>query len=89
MTWIQPTPPTPATIQRVTITLSDRLATDDEPASQTANYQLVILDQNGRRYRDDQDAGNLVPHITPTEQEQLMAFMTSLRTRATAAIIGE
>ncbi len=89
MAWTPPTTPVPTTLQRLTITLSDRLATDEADASQTANYQLVILDQDGQRYKWSGDTGDLVLHITPTQRTQLMAFMDALRTQAEAQILGE
>ena len=78
----------PTTIPRLTITLSDRLAHGEEPASQLANYQLVLLDQNGRRIPFPKDTGNLVPHLTPAQITALQSFMTDMRTLAEAQIIG-
>jgi len=77
----------PTEILTVVVVLKDRLEHDDEPASQTAHYQLVVLDQNGQRLDWPGDQGNLVPHLTPQEIAQLEAFMTMLRTRAEAAIL--
>lgn len=88
MAFTPPDAQVPTTIPRLTIHLSDRLAEGEEPASQTADYQLVLLDQNGRRIPFAKDTGNLVPHLTSGEITQLQDFMTTLRARAEAQIIG-
>lgn len=79
----------PTEILTVAIILKDRLAHGDEPASQSAHYQLVVLDQNGQRLDWPGDQGNLVPHLTPQEVAQIQSFMTTIRGRAEAAIIPE
>jgi len=69
------------TVQSVTVTLKDQLATNDDPASKSINYQLVLLDQFGRRMRDANDQGSLVPHMAelPYTLAQMQAFVTAVR----------
>jgi len=69
------------TVQSVTVTLKDQLETDDDPASKSINYQLVLLDQFGRRMRDTNDQGSLVPHMAelPYTLVQMQTFVTAVR----------
>ncbi len=88
MAWTPPVAQTPTSIPRLTVVISDRLATEEDLAGQTANYSLTLLDQNGKRIAFNKDAGDLVPHITPAQRTALMDFMTSLRTQAETQILG-
>ena len=86
------TPPgarTPTAIKRIMVILSDRIEWEGEPAAQTATYQLVVVDQDGKRMEFAADSGNLVPHLTQNQITQLQAFMASLRAQAEAQILGE
>jgi hypothetical protein len=85
------TPPgarTPTAITRLSIVLTDQIATGDEPASQSAHYSLVLIDQDGQQIHFPGDTGDLVPHLTSQEIQQLQAFMASLRVRAETQIMG-
>jgi len=61
--------------------MKDVLATEENPAYKSLNYQLVILDQFGRRMRDTNDQGSLVPHMAelPYTLVQMQAFVTAVR----------
>lgn len=82
-----PTTPVATSIPIIKVTLYDRLETEDEPASQGANYQLVVIDQNGRRFRWGHEQGNAVPHLTTAERNYLMAFLTSFRARSEGEVL--
>ncbi len=88
MAWTPPVAQTPTSIPRLTVVLSDRLAIEEEPASQTANYSFVLLDQDGKRIAFGKDAGDLVLHITTAQRTALMDLMTALRTQAETQILG-
>jgi len=81
MTIIKQTTRVATTIQSVVITMKDVLATEENPAYKSLNYQLVILDQFGRRMRDTNDQGSLVPHMAelPYTLVQMQAFVTAVR----------
>lgn len=84
------TPPgerVPTTIKQITVMLADRIEWDGEPARQSATYQLVVLDQEGKRMEFPADNGNLAPHLTANQITQLQAFMASLRAQAEAQIL--
>ena len=88
MTLPTPIPPVPAAIPRLSVALTDRIAIGEQAQSQAANYELVVWDQNNNKYPYNHESGNVVPHITTDERDWLMAFMTSLRARAEAAILA-
>jgi hypothetical protein len=88
MAFNAPVAKTPTTIRRITVTLSDRAAFDNNMASQSANYELVVLDQNGQHLSFTGDAGNLIPHITIAQRNALMAFLNDLRAQAETQILG-
>lgn len=74
---------TPDTIEDISITLTDYIATD-EPARQAAEYSAQV------RYDNDEIkvlTGDLVPHLTPAQITALMGFMDDLRTKAEAEIL--
>lgn len=88
MAFTAPGARTPTSIGRLTVILTDRAAVGEEPASQTATYQLTVLDQNGQHIRFGGDTGNLVPHITAAQRNALIAFMADLRAQAEQQILG-
>ena len=74
---------TPDTIEDISITLTDYIATD-EPAKQTAEYSVQV------RYSDGSIrvmTGNLVPHLTSSRITALKAFMDEIRTKAEEEIL--
>ncbi len=87
MAWTPPVAQTPTSIPRLTVVISDRLAIEEEPASQTASYSFALLDQDDKPIAFDKNAGDLVPHITTAQRIALMDFMTSLRAQAEAQIL--
>ena len=77
---IKPTTPVATTLQSVAVTLKESIAIGDNPAYKSINYQLVLLDQFGRRIVDANDQGSLVPHMTqlPYTLAQMQAFVTAV-----------
>lgn len=67
------------TVQSVTVTLKDWLATDEQAAGQGVTYNLMVLDQNGQRMRWFAEQGNLVPHLTPEQIALAQTFMADMR----------
>jgi hypothetical protein len=93
MTFVPPGAQVPTSIPRISVVLTDRTATVDEfgqeqPASQAASYDLVLIDQNGQRIDWAGERGNLVPHLTAEEVVQAQAFMAMVRQRAETEILG-
>lgn len=88
MAFVPPGAQVPTAILRLTIQLTDRIAWGDDPASQAAMYDLVLVDQDGQRILFSGDTGNLVPHLTSAEIQQLQTFMTTLRSRAETQLLG-
>lgn len=88
MTFVPPVVQVPTAIVRISVTLADRIEYEEQPASQTASYQLRLVDEDGRTIPFDASRGDLIPHLTPDEIVQLQAFMSTLRARAESAIIG-
>lgn len=71
----------PTSIGDIVIVLRDTV----NPSAQTANYQVRVLDANGRELSGQ--SGDLVPHLTQTQINQLQSFMTAMRTKAVAEIL--
>lgn len=55
------------------------------PATKGATYRVQILYSDGTT---DWRNGDLVPHITQNQINQLLAFMDAMRTKAVAEFIG-
>ena len=74
----------PETIEDISVTLTDYIDAVDEPARQTATYEVQVKYDNG----DIKVAsGNLVPHLTAGQITALMGFMDSLRIKAEEEIL--
>lgn len=73
---------TATSIGRIEILLRDF---PSETPAQTVLYQVQVIFSDGT---DVQRAGNLAPHLTQTQINQLVAFMDSMRTKAVAEFIG-
>lgn len=83
----------PTSIGAITLTLLDDPNYVDEETGITgqkyvANYDIEVLDQNGRRMRVPFDNGDLIPQLSSTEQSSLLALAQSLRTKADVLITG-
>lgn len=93
MAFTAPDARAPVSVGRITVILTDRAASGSpsaggEEASQTAMYQLAVLDQNGQHIHFGADRGDLVPHITAAQRSALMAFMADLRAQVEQQILG-
>lgn len=73
---------TPSSIGRIEILLRDF---PGETPPQTVLYQVQVIFSDGTEV---QRSGNLVPELTQTQINQLLAFMASMRTKAVAEFIG-
>ena len=58
------------------------------PVQYGANYEVEILDQDGKRIDANGDNGNLIPHLTQDQATWLVQFMTDMRALATSGFIG-
>jgi hypothetical protein len=76
---------TPAAIGHIVVTLRDLVEYQDRPPTQSASFDIIIVFNDGSTTRR---SGNLAPHLLPGEQTALMEFMTTLRARAVAQILG-
>ena len=77
-----PSTPIPTTIKSTTVTLKRWIADIDTPAGESINYQIVLLDQDGKRIRWAHDQGSLAPQLTPAQVAQAQAFMDDMWTLA-------
>lgn len=75
----------PVEIGNIVVILKDAVETGEEPAYQSAHFDVKILLSDGtvvtRR-------GDLIPHITVAQRQALMAFMNDLRTQAVQEILA-
>ena len=83
MAFPQEQPIVPSAIGDISVTLTDIA----DPESQSARFEVQVLDGNGYLMRLLR--GDLVPHITAQQRQALMAFMDSLRMQAKGEILGE
>jgi hypothetical protein len=74
---------TPDTIEDISITLTDYIATD-EPAHQSADYSVQVKYDNGDI---KVMTGDLVPHLSSGQITALMGFMDDMRTKAEEEIL--
>jgi len=81
MGFVAPEPQIPTAIADLTVRLHDG-------ATQSAEYWLTVVDQNGVRIEFPGQSGDLVPHLTPDEISALQDFMALLRARAAAQVLG-
>ncbi len=65
MAILGPVPQTATTLKKTTLILQRWIADEDNPAGESAHYQLKVLDQNGKRIRWDDEDGSAIPHWTP------------------------
>jgi hypothetical protein len=76
---------TPAAIGNIVVILKDAVGIDEEPAYQSAHFDISIELSDGtvvtRR-------GDLAPHITTEQHQALMSFMADLRPQAVNEILG-
>lgn len=59
----------------------------DREAAQTVTYEFEILDNENRRIVSDVDSGDLAPHLSAGQINQLKNFMTNLRSRAVDEVV--
>ncbi|MCA9366856.1 hypothetical protein KC887_01160 [Candidatus Kaiserbacteria bacterium] len=78
-------PPTPAGLGTLAVTLKTSPATGTEPATQSAQFSIEVLDAEGNRI--GRPSGNLVPHLTQAQINALLGFMADLRTQAEEQIL--
>ena len=89
MAWTPPVASIATRIQRKTYIFTSREAIGEQEASQAANYELVVLDQDDQRYDYKHDTGNLIPHMTTEERDTMLALVAIWNARAEAQILGE
>jgi hypothetical protein len=82
----------PTTVRGIRITLIEQpdYASMDNPEPHTlrlVEYDVEVLDQNGARMIFPHSSGDLVPHLTQTQINNLLAFMSSMRAKATAEFL--
>jgi hypothetical protein len=77
---------TAVSIGTIVVTLKDAVAVGEEPAYQSAHYQVEVILSDGTKIKR---RGDLVPHLEPAQRQGLMSFMDDLRALATAQILGE
>lgn len=68
----------------LTVRLVDQPVQAGQPATQTADFQMELLDDAGNEVRTLQD--NLAPHLTTAQLNGLKALLTALRTKAVEAL---
>lgn len=74
----------PTSIGTITIVLRDN---PEAETQKTITYELTILDQDGTPIRDDQDSGDLVPHLTQTQIDWLLQFGNDMRALAEGQLL--
>lgn len=82
MAFTRETPRTPLAIADIAITLFDPDPTGAEPPAASYSVQVRFSDGSINVL-----TGDLVPHVTTTQINQLLAFMASLRVKAVAEIL--
>lgn len=82
-------PKTPASIGDISIVLTDYVGMDEDgiPLVDTADYEVQVLQADGSMFKVL--SGNLVPHLTAGQISALQAFMSDMRAKAVAEILGE
>ena len=83
MAFPQEQPIVPTAIGDISVTLTDIA----DPAAQSAQFEVQVLDGNGCLMRLLR--GDLVPHITAQQRQGLIDFMNDLRAQAESEILGE
>lgn len=74
----------PETIEDISITLTDYIAVDEDPARQEAGYSVQVMYNDGSIKVMN---GDLVPHLTTARITSLKAFMVEIRTKAEEEIL--
>ena len=82
----QPVTRTPTEIGTIEVTLFYSLDPDDSPyGARYAHFELSVDDQNGETM--GWRRGDLTPHLTQGQIDQLIAFMDMLRAKAESEIL--
>lgn len=81
MAFEKPIPRTPVSIKNIVVTLKDIPAVGEHPARQTIGYEFQVMDANGDRIPLKVDSGNLEPHLSAAQLNQIQTFLTSLRAK--------
>jgi hypothetical protein len=76
---------TPTSIGTLRIRLIDE---DGISANMRAYYSVDVLDENGEKIDFPGTDGDLVPHLTPTQISNLVAFMQAMRDKAVAEFLA-
>lgn len=85
MAWTQEPTRTPTTLD-LHIEIHDLIDPPEGHPAQSAGFRITIYDQNGDEVR--RLAGDLVPHITAQQRNQILGFMDDLRTQAETELLG-
>lgn len=72
----------PDSIGDISITITDFI---DPGTIGSVNYSVQVLQPDGSIFRVP--SGNLVPHLTQSQIDALVAFMGTLRTKATNELL--
>lgn len=76
---------TPTSIGTIIVTLTDKPAMNEEPAIKGARYHVIVMDQDSDHMATQE--GNLVPHLSQSDVDWLLDFMTRMRAKAIAELI--
>jgi len=85
-------PRTPAAIGRIRILLEQVPAytdADGNPVAEEKNvqYDIAILDQDGKRIATPHDRGDLIPFLTVAQRNGLLNFINDIRAQAEAEFL--
>jgi hypothetical protein len=93
MAFQKPQPRTPVSIKNIVITLRDFPAvpgtgeTPAIPARQAIEYQFQVMDANGDRIPLKVDAGDLEPHLSAAQVNQIKTFLANIRAKIEAELL--
>lgn len=75
----------PAVVTRLQITIEYQAATGllgFTEESRTIHYRVHLLDTAGRVIHLPNESGDLIPYLTPAQQQQVMAFLDAMLAKA-------
>ena len=75
----------PTSIGDLSITLTDYIATEEQEAKKDALFEIQVLNGDGNVMKII--SGNLAPHLTQQQIQQLLAFGDWLRQKAEDEIL--
>lgn len=84
-TFVKPGALVPAKAGRITIHITTALNPDGSVSTATGNFELQLVDAAGNDVRTI--SGDLVPQLTPAQQQGAVDLMTALRVKANAEAV--